>query len=170
MNFLDFHDVLWIICDTKCRSGHLVLAVVGPDVVKTRGRKERRRMSEEFTAAAYWEKHLQTTYVNKNLLGSYLKKKITLSSYSYRNLRIHQSFLKIHFKRCGKHTPAPPQTRPLWTPMALTPLPVHLPLWTSHTLPQTRYKFQSGDITWLRPVKCQESPRRWKTTAELNLF
>lgn len=31
-------------------------------------------MSEEFTAAAYWEKHLQTTYVNKNLLGSYLKK------------------------------------------------------------------------------------------------
>lgn len=37
---------------------HLVLAVIGPDVVETRGREERRRVSEEFTAAAYWEKHL----------------------------------------------------------------------------------------------------------------
>lgn len=68
-------NYLGIICGTKCGGDHLVLAVVGPDVVKTRGRKERRRMSEEFTAAAYWEKHLQTRYKNKNLLGSYKKNK-----------------------------------------------------------------------------------------------
>ncbi len=43
-----------------CNFSYLVLAVVGPDVIKTRGREERRRMSEEFTAAAYWEKHLHT--------------------------------------------------------------------------------------------------------------
>lgn len=45
-----------------CDFSYLVLAVVGPDVIETRGREERRRMSEEFIAAAYWEKHLQTTH------------------------------------------------------------------------------------------------------------
>lgn len=66
-------DYPGIMCDTVCGSdfSYLVLAVVGPDVVKTRGREERGRMSEEFTAAAYWEKHLQTTYTNQHLLGSY---------------------------------------------------------------------------------------------------
>lgn len=39
---------------------HLVLAVVGPDVIETRGREEWRRMTEELTAAAYGEKHLHT--------------------------------------------------------------------------------------------------------------
>lgn len=47
---------------------YLVFAVVGPDVVKTRGREERRRMSEEFTAAADGEKHLQSKYTNRQLL------------------------------------------------------------------------------------------------------
>lgn len=32
--------------------------MIGPDVIETRGGEERRRMSEEFIAAAYWEKHL----------------------------------------------------------------------------------------------------------------
>lgn len=43
-----------------CDISYLVLAVVGPDVIEARGREERRGMSEEFTAAAYWEKHLHT--------------------------------------------------------------------------------------------------------------
>lgn len=46
---------------------YLVFALVGPDVVKTRGREERRRMSEEFTAAAYWEKHLQSMYTSQQV-------------------------------------------------------------------------------------------------------
>jgi len=35
--------------------------VIGSDVVETRGREERRRMSEKFAAAADWEKHLHST-------------------------------------------------------------------------------------------------------------
>lgn len=49
-----------------CDVSYLVLAVVGPDVIETRGREERRRMSEEFIAAAYREKHLQTTRTRTN--------------------------------------------------------------------------------------------------------
>lgn len=43
-------------------ASYLVLAVVGPDVIQTRGREKRRGMSEEFTAVADGEKHLRDTY------------------------------------------------------------------------------------------------------------
>lgn len=46
-------------------ASHLVFAVVGPDVVQTRGREKRRRMGEEFTAVAYREEHLRTTHTQK---------------------------------------------------------------------------------------------------------
>lgn len=51
---------------------YLVFAVVGPDVVKTRGREERRGMSEEFTAAAYREEHLQSMDTNQQLLKGWI--------------------------------------------------------------------------------------------------
>lgn len=46
-------------------ASHLVFAVVGPDVVQTRGREKRRRMGEEFAAVAYREEHLRTTHTHK---------------------------------------------------------------------------------------------------------
>ena len=58
MQLFDFHDISMNVCGRDI--SYLVLAVVGPDVIEARGREERRRMSEEFTAAAYWEKHLHT--------------------------------------------------------------------------------------------------------------
>lgn len=58
MQLFNFHDISMNVCG--CDISYLVLAVVGPDVIEARGREERRGMSEEFTAAAYWEKHLHT--------------------------------------------------------------------------------------------------------------
>lgn len=46
---------------------YLVFVMVGPDVVKARGREERRGMSEELAAAAYWEEHLCNTFTNTNI-------------------------------------------------------------------------------------------------------
>lgn len=42
-------------------ASYLVLAVVGPDVVQTRGGEERRGVGEEFAAVADWEEHLRAT-------------------------------------------------------------------------------------------------------------
>lgn len=53
-------------------ASYLVLAVVGPDVIQTRGREKRRGMSEEFTAVADGEKHLRTTNQNRlHITGTY---------------------------------------------------------------------------------------------------
>lgn len=49
-------------------ASYLVFAVVGPDVVQTRGREKRRRMGEEFTAVAYREEHLRTTHTHRKKL------------------------------------------------------------------------------------------------------
>lgn len=51
--------------EASAGASYLVLAVVWPDVIQTRGREKRRGMSEELTAVAYWEKHLRTTKENR---------------------------------------------------------------------------------------------------------
>lgn len=172
----DFHDIPWIIplllyvwnnYTCGCAFSYLVLAVVGPNVIETRGREERRRMSEDFTAVSYWEKHLQTTYTHTHTGTNTVRKGMNLNV-TYKNLSIQacthtqeKQEIFTKFMENVLHLPAPLQTRLLWTPMALTPLQVGLPLWSSHTLPQTRTKLQSGDIMW-----ANES--RWKMFTQLN--
>lgn len=54
INSKDLHD--FRLCGHDF--SYLVLVVVRPDIIETGGGEQRRRMSEEFTAAAYREKHL----------------------------------------------------------------------------------------------------------------